>query len=84
MGNNGMIASICAGFIFGLIIGRSFFGDTSKLLSFELYIIDIRFGLLFASILGLISFVINYYVVDNSEDESKNESNDQWERTRTI
>ena len=55
MGTRIIIGSICASFLFGVIFARSIvIGDDDGWLTFESYIIEMRFGLCSAAIVGLL------------------------------
>ena len=62
MGVRTIIASICGGFLFGVLIVRILIGDNDGLLSFERYTMELRFGLCSAAIIGLIVCVIDGFL----------------------
>ena len=51
----GIFFSLCIGFIIGFFWGSSIAAANNDLLTFEVYIIEIRYGLIFAAFFGLIT-----------------------------
>ena len=51
----GVFFSLCIGFIIGFFWGGSIAAANNGLLTFEVYIIEIRYGLIFAAFFGLIA-----------------------------
>jgi len=53
-----IVFALCIGFIIGFFLGGSIASGNDDLLTFETYIIEIRYGLISAAIFGLLAFII--------------------------
>jgi hypothetical protein len=59
MGARMVTSCICFGFLLGVIFSRLLFSQSDSLLTFEIYIFEIRFGLIFAAVFGITSCIID-------------------------
>ena len=62
MGFRFIIGSICSGFLLGVLFVRLLFGPEDSLLTFELYIFELRYGICSATIIGLIACCIDGFI----------------------